>query len=68
MAGRFRATDQQWQTDALRAWTISAEKIPKFPVQKIQVSLQGQIFNHSHRTKCLDHYKCINIAVRQKST
>ena len=64
MAGRFRATDQQWQTDALRAWTISAEKIPKFPVQKIQVSLQ----NHSHRIKCVDHYKCINIEVRQKST
>ena len=66
MAGRFRATNQQWQTDALRAWTISAEKIPKFPVQKIQVSLQGKIINH--RTKCLDHYKCMNIAVRQKST
>ena len=56
MASWFRATDQQWKTDALRAWTISAEKIPKFPVQKIQVSLQGKIFNHSHRTKCLDHY------------
>ena len=68
MASWFRATDQQWKTDALRAWTISTEKIPKFPVQKIQVSLQGKIFNHSHRTKCLDYYKRINIAVRQKST
>ena len=55
MAGRFWATDQQWQTDALRAWTISTEKIPEFPVQKIQVSLQGKII--IHRTKCLDHYK-----------
>ena len=68
MAGRFRATNQQWQTDALRAWTISTERIPKFPVQKIQVSLQSKIFSHSHRTKCLDPYKRINIAVRQKST